>query len=99
MRILDIKDKLSKKYPFIEIDFDQEVLILKNIISSKRFDMGYAWDLYLHIKHEQISKKVFKIRTFDNIRANFSKEVKPTDEVENEAEKILDLLQLKENLL
>ncbi len=101
MNILALKEKLSKSYPFMQLDFDENenILILKNIISSKRFDMGYGWDCFLHVKDENIIKKVYKLRTYDNIRADFSKEIEPTKEVEKKLKSVLNLLKLKENPL
>lgn len=96
MDFLSIKDTLSKHFPFIELvhGTDNNCLIFKNIISSKRFDMGCAWDSYIKFKDNKIEEIVYHLRTYDNVRANFSQEMSPTKEVEQKMEKILDLLNI-----
>ncbi len=96
MNIKQLKNKLLKTYPLVEIDFgSKNELVLKNITSSKRFDMGFAWDCYMYIVDDKIIKKTYKFRTYDNVRADFSKEIKPSEEVEKKLEEILHFLNLK----
>ncbi len=101
MNTQDIKNKIHTRYPRVQVEFndDKNILIMKNIVHSKRFDMGYAWDLYAYIKNKKIINKIYKCRTYDNVSVHYEKQLEPTEEVKNIAKEILHLLNVKEDLL
>lgn len=101
MNLQNIKKLLEKEFPHIILEFEKEenTMIFKNIIYAKRFDMGYSWNVHVKLSDDKIIKKIYKCRTYDNVRADFEKELNPTKEVEKEFKKIINLLQIEENLL